>query len=89
MSLHRWVSVGSDLKFDARRDLDDVQATCIEGRYCMFTYSFCSSTLFIVVFSFISSFFPYKAEYLYRNLICIDMVTQGTCVLFVSCWRMC
>jgi hypothetical protein len=25
-----WVSVGSDLKFDARRDLDDVQATCIE-----------------------------------------------------------
>nr|XP_028958709.1 protein FORGETTER 1 isoform X3 [Malus domestica] len=25
-----WVSVGSDLKFDARRDLDDVCATCIE-----------------------------------------------------------
>ncbi|XP_010260806.1 PREDICTED: protein strawberry notch [Nelumbo nucifera] len=25
-----WVSVGSDLKFDARRDLDDVGATCIE-----------------------------------------------------------
>lgn len=25
-----WVSVGSDLKFDARRDLDDVGAACIE-----------------------------------------------------------
>lgn len=25
-----WISVGSDLKFDARRDLDDVGATCIE-----------------------------------------------------------
>ncbi|MED6108924.1 udp-glycosyltransferase [Stylosanthes scabra] len=25
-----WISVGSDLKFDARRDLDDVEATCIE-----------------------------------------------------------
>ncbi|KAJ6805278.1 protein FORGETTER 1 [Iris pallida] len=25
-----WLSVGSDLKFDARRDLDDVGATCIE-----------------------------------------------------------
>ncbi|XP_071730329.1 protein FORGETTER 1 isoform X1 [Rutidosis leptorrhynchoides] len=24
-----WISVGSDLKFDARRDLDDVGATCI------------------------------------------------------------
>ena len=27
----RWISVGSDLKFDARRDLDDVGATCIQG----------------------------------------------------------
>ncbi|XP_022717610.1 protein FORGETTER 1 isoform X1 [Durio zibethinus] len=25
-----WISVGSDLKFDARRDLDDVGAACIE-----------------------------------------------------------
>ncbi|RZC64949.1 hypothetical protein C5167_008643 [Papaver somniferum] len=25
-----WISVGSDLKFDARRDLDDVGATCIQ-----------------------------------------------------------
>ncbi|KAK4484955.1 hypothetical protein RD792_007560 [Penstemon davidsonii] len=25
-----WISVGSDLKYDARRDLDDVGATCIE-----------------------------------------------------------
>ncbi|GER33848.1 RING/FYVE/PHD zinc finger superfamily protein [Striga asiatica] len=25
-----WISVGSDLKFDARRDLDDVGASCIE-----------------------------------------------------------
>ncbi|CAL0333656.1 unnamed protein product [Lupinus luteus] len=25
-----WISIGSDLKFDARRDLDDVGATCIE-----------------------------------------------------------
>jgi hypothetical protein len=32
MILHRWISVGSDLKFDARRDLDDVGATCIEGK---------------------------------------------------------
>ena len=31
MILHRWISVGSDLKFDARRDLDDVGATCIDG----------------------------------------------------------
>lgn len=31
MILHRWISVGSDLKFDARRDLDDVGATCVEG----------------------------------------------------------
>lgn len=31
MALCRWISVGSDLKFDARRDLDDVGATCIEG----------------------------------------------------------
>lgn len=30
----RWVSVGSDLKFDARRDLDDVGASCIEGIMC-------------------------------------------------------
>ncbi|GJN01804.1 hypothetical protein PR202_ga19102 [Eleusine coracana subsp. coracana] len=26
-----WVSVGSDLKYDARRDLDDVGATCVQG----------------------------------------------------------
>lgn len=32
MILHRWISVGSDLKFDARRDLDDVGATYIEGK---------------------------------------------------------
>lgn len=25
-----WVSIGSDLKFDARRDLDDVGATCVD-----------------------------------------------------------
>ncbi|KMZ66679.1 Strawberry notch-like protein [Zostera marina] len=25
-----WISAGSDLKFDARRDLDDIGATCIE-----------------------------------------------------------
>ncbi|XP_022892312.1 protein FORGETTER 1-like [Olea europaea var. sylvestris] len=25
-----WISIGSDLKFDSRRDLDDVGATCIE-----------------------------------------------------------
>lgn len=25
-----WISVGSDLKFDARRDMDDVGATCVE-----------------------------------------------------------
>ncbi|XP_019432321.1 PREDICTED: protein strawberry notch isoform X2 [Lupinus angustifolius] len=25
-----WISIGSDLKFDARRDLDDVGATCVE-----------------------------------------------------------
>ncbi|KAJ7530305.1 hypothetical protein O6H91_15G088700 [Diphasiastrum complanatum] len=25
-----WLSVGSDLKFDARRDLDDIGATCVE-----------------------------------------------------------
>lgn len=29
----RWISVGSDLKYDARRDLDDVGAKCIEGIY--------------------------------------------------------
>lgn len=27
----RWVSVGSDLKYDARRDLDDVGAKCVQG----------------------------------------------------------
>ncbi|KAL0725755.1 hypothetical protein Bca4012_040354 [Brassica carinata] len=26
-----WISVGSDLKYDARRDLDDVGATCVGG----------------------------------------------------------
>lgn len=36
MILHRWISVGSDLKFDARRDLDDVGAACIEGKYLKF-----------------------------------------------------
>ncbi|KAK6124556.1 hypothetical protein DH2020_041704 [Rehmannia glutinosa] len=29
-----WISVGSDLKFDARRDLDDVGATCVEVGSC-------------------------------------------------------
>jgi hypothetical protein len=28
----RWLSVGSDLKFDARRDLDDVGALPVEGK---------------------------------------------------------
>lgn len=28
----RWLSVGSDLKFDARRDLDDVKAEDVEGK---------------------------------------------------------
>ena len=28
----RWLSVGSDLKFDARRDLDDVGAMDVEGK---------------------------------------------------------
>lgn len=27
----RWISIGSDLKYDARRDLDDVGAKCVEG----------------------------------------------------------
>jgi len=27
----RWISVGSDLKFDARRDLDDMGASFIPG----------------------------------------------------------
>jgi hypothetical protein len=31
MILLRWISVGSDLKFDARRDLDDMGASCIAG----------------------------------------------------------
>lgn len=30
---YRWLSVGSDLKFDARRDLDDVGAMEVEGKY--------------------------------------------------------
>lgn len=29
--IFRWVSVGSDLKYDARRDLDDVGAECVKG----------------------------------------------------------
>lgn len=33
MLFPRWISVGSDLKFDARRDMDDVGATCVEGSY--------------------------------------------------------
>jgi hypothetical protein len=33
MILHRWISIGSDLKFDARRDLDDVGASCIDGMF--------------------------------------------------------
>jgi hypothetical protein len=30
-NLFRWISIGSDLKYDARRDLDDVGAKCVEG----------------------------------------------------------
>jgi hypothetical protein len=30
-TISRWVSVGSDLKYDARRDLDDVGAMCVQG----------------------------------------------------------
>jgi len=44
MILHRWISVGSDLKFDARRDLDDVGATCIEG---IFMENFTDKVVFI------------------------------------------
>lgn len=33
MLFPRWISVGSDLKFDARRDMDDVGAVCVEGSY--------------------------------------------------------
>jgi hypothetical protein len=29
--LFRWISIGPDLKYDARRDLDDVGAKCVEG----------------------------------------------------------
>ena len=32
LTMCRWISVGSDLKFDARRDLDDVGATIVEGK---------------------------------------------------------
>lgn len=45
MTFRRWISVGSDLKFDARRDLDDVGATCAEGKtflrevYLVFKFS--------------------------------------------------
>jgi len=35
LTICRWISVGSDLKFDARRDLDDVGATYVEGRMFM------------------------------------------------------
>ena len=31
-TMYRWISVGSDLKFDARRDLHNIGATCVEGR---------------------------------------------------------
>jgi hypothetical protein len=38
--LFRWISIGSDLKYDARRDLDDVGAKCVEGAnlqmHCLF-----------------------------------------------------
>ncbi|XP_059661911.1 protein FORGETTER 1 isoform X2 [Cornus florida] len=30
IAILRWISVGSDLKFDSRRDLDDVGAMCVE-----------------------------------------------------------
>lgn len=33
MLFPRWISVGSDLKFDARRDMDDVGAMCVAGSY--------------------------------------------------------
>lgn len=33
MLFPRWISVGSDLKFDARRDMDDVGAMCVQGSH--------------------------------------------------------
>jgi len=46
MILHRWISVGSDLKFDARRDLDDVGATCVEG---IFLENFIQTRLYLLL----------------------------------------
>ena len=40
----RWLSVGSDLKFDARRDLDDVGAMPVEGKHYI---SFIAHILFL------------------------------------------
>jgi hypothetical protein len=44
-TISRWVSVGSDLKYDARRDLDDVGAMCVQGMMPL---------TFILQFSFFS-----------------------------------
>lgn len=42
----RWLSVGSDLKFDARRDLDDVGAMDVEGKCTISSlHMICSSII--------------------------------------------
>lgn len=49
MFLYKWISVGSDLKFDARRDLDDVGASCIQGNLGIYKDRITSACMLSIV----------------------------------------
>lgn len=61
LTWHRWISVGSDLKFDARRDLDDVGATCVEGKNFIFDHL---DIYFYVKFIWFSIFLSKKVNWI-------------------------
>ena len=62
----RWLSVGSDLKFDARRDLDDVGAMDVEGESALF--SLAAHNLLRSYFRHIVNICMYKHKASYPHL---------------------
>lgn len=57
MTLCRWISIGSDLQFHSRRDLDDVGPICIEGTcyFCIWIFPINRLEIGLAIFLCLSS----------------------------------
>lgn len=73
IAIFRWVSVGSDLKYDARRDLDDVGAKCVQGVESFYLESQFSLLQCDLYCTFNSMWFTHKIYLETLELVCYSV----------------